>query len=315
MDGMTDLAIDVSATHQHTLKSRIECVGIALHSGAKVAMSLAPAAPDTGIVFRRTDLGLDIPARHNLVTETRLCTQLSHPDHPHVHIRTVEHVMAALAGTGIDNAVVTVDGPELPILDGSAAPIVFLIDCAGRIGQSTPRRAIQIVKPVRVEYRGASAELRPGGATLDLSLSIDFPAAAIGRQALTLSLTEPGFRAALANARTFTLVQEIEAMQQAGLARGGSLKNAIVVDGERVLNPEGLRAPNEFVRHKMLDAIGDLALAGARIHGRFVAHRTGHALHNRLLRALFADTTAWRIVSLEPAGWSQSQYGVAAKAA
>ncbi len=315
MDGMTDRSMDVSATRQHTLKSRIECVGIGLHSGAKVAMSLMPASADTGIVFRRTDLGLDIPARHDLVTETRLCTQLSHPDHPHAHIRTVEHVMAALAGTGVDNAIVTVDGPELPILDGSAAPIVFLIDCAGRASQAAPRRAIEIIKTVRVEHGGASAELRPGGATLDLSLSIDFPAAAIGRQALTLSLTEPGFRAALADARTFTLAQEIEAMQQAGLARGGSLKNAIVVDGERVLNPEGLRAPNEFVRHKMLDAIGDLALAGARIHGRFVAHRTGHALHNRLLRALFADPTAWRMVTLEPAGWSQAQYSLAAKAA
>jgi UDP-3-O-[3-hydroxymyristoyl] N-acetylglucosamine deacetylase len=315
MDGMTDRSIDVSATRQHSLKSRIECVGVALHSGAKVAMSLMPAPADTGIVFRRTDLGLDIPARHNLVSETRLCTQLSHPDHPQAHIRTVEHVMAALAGTGIDNAIVAVDGPELPILDGSAAPIVFLIDCAGRISQAAPRQAIEILKTVRVEHGGASAELRPGGATLDLSLSIDFPAAAIGRQALTLSLTEAGFRSALADARTFTLVQEIEAMQQAGLARGGSLKNAIVVDGERVLNPEGLRAPNEFVRHKMLDAIGDLALAGARIHGRFVAHRTGHALHNRLLQALFADPTAWRMVSLEPAGWSQAQYGLAAKAA
>jgi UDP-3-O-[3-hydroxymyristoyl] N-acetylglucosamine deacetylase len=315
MDGMTDLLIDVSETRQHTLKSRIDCVGVGLHSGAKVAMSLLPAPVDTGIVFRRTDVGADIPARHDLVSETRLCTQLSHPEQPGVHVRTVEHVMAALAGTGIDNVVVAVDGPELPILDGSAGPIVFLIDCAGRVAQAAPRQAIEVLKTVQVSHDGASAELRPGGPTLDLALTIDFPSAAIGRQALSLSLTEQGFRASLATARTFTWVQEIEAMQQAGLARGGSLKNAIVVDGERVLNPEGLRAPNEFVRHKMLDAVGDLALAGAPIHGRFVAHRTGHALNNRLLRALFADESAWRMVSLEPAGWSQTQYGVAAKAA
>jgi UDP-3-O-[3-hydroxymyristoyl] N-acetylglucosamine deacetylase len=315
MDGMTDLLIDVSATRQHTLKSRIDCVGVGLHSGAKVAMSLLPAPADTGIVFRRTDVGADIQARYDLVSQTRLCTQLSHALRPDVHVRTVEHVMAALAGTGIDNVVVAVDGPELPILDGSAAPIVFLIDCAGRVAQSAPRQAIEVLKTVQVGHDGASAELRPGGPTLDLALSIDFPSAAIGRQALSLSLTEQGFRASLATARTFTWVQEIKAMQQAGLARGGSLKNAIVVDGERVLNPEGLRAPNEFVRHKMLDAVGDLALAGARIHGRFVAHRTGHALNNRLLRALMADESAWRMISLEPAGWSQSQYGVAAKAA
>jgi len=323
MDGMTDLSSDVPATRQHTLKSRIDCVGIGLHSGAKVAMSLLPAAPDTGIVFRRNDLGLDIPARHDRVTDTRLCTQISHPDRPGVHIRTVEHVMAALAGTGIDNAVVAVDGPEMPVLDGSAAPIVFLIDCAGRLAQSAPRHAIEILRPVRVELGEASAELRPGGvvsgaagvAALEMSLSIDFAAEAIGRQALTLSLTERNFRQILSGARTFTLLHEIEAMQQAGLAQGGSLKNAIVVDGGRVLNPEGLRAPDEFVRHKLLDAVGDLAMAGCPIRGRFVAHRTGHALNNRLLRALFADARAWRMVSMEPASWSTTPYGVAARAA
>jgi len=315
MDGMTDLTIEMTSTRQHTLKSRIDCVGVALHSGAKASLSLLPAAPDTGIVFRRTDLGLDIQARYDRVTDTRLCTQISHPDHPDVHIRTVEHVMAALAGTGIDNAIVAVDGPEVPVLDGSAAQIVFLIDCAGRVSQAAPRQAIEIVRAVRVEQGDAFAELRPGGPTLDLALTIDFQASAIGRQALSLSMTEQGFRAVLAGARTFTLLQEIEAMQQAGLARGGSLKNAIVVDGDRVLNPEGLRAPDEFVRHKLLDAVGDLAMAGAPIHGRFVAHCTGHALNNRLMRALFADSKAWRMVSLEQAGWSSGSYGMAAKAA
>jgi UDP-3-O-[3-hydroxymyristoyl] N-acetylglucosamine deacetylase len=308
MDGMTDLALDVSSTRQHTLKSRIDCVGVGLHSGQKVAMSLLPAPADTGIVFRRTDLGFDIPALHNLVTDTRLCTRVSHPDHPGVHVRTVEHVLAALSGTGIDNVIVAVDHAELPVLDGSAAPVVFLIDCAGRENQGAPRQAIEILKTIRVEHGNAFAELRPGGPSLEMALSIDFAAEAIGRQALSLTLTEPGFRGVLASARTFTMLEEIEAMQQAGLALGGSLKNAVVVDGPRVMNPEGLRAPDEFVRHKLLDAVGDLALAGARIHGRFVAHCSGHALNNRLLRALFADAMAWRSVSMEPAGWVQTQF-------
>jgi UDP-3-O-[3-hydroxymyristoyl] N-acetylglucosamine deacetylase len=316
MDGMTGAPIDVSAGRQHTLKSQIDCVGVGLHGGEKVSLSLLPAAPGTGIVFRRTDLGIDIPARHDWVTDTRLCTQLSHPDHPGAQVRTVEHVMAALAGTGIDNAVICVDGPELPVLDGSAAPIVFLIDCAGRIAQAAPRQILRIIKPVRVEQNGAFAELRPGGGgALDMALSIDFAAAAIGRQALSLTLTEAGFRKLLAGARTFTMLHEIEALQQAGLARGGSLKNAIVVDGDRILNPEGLRAPDEFVRHKLLDAVGDLALAGAPIHGRFIASRTGHALNNRLLRALMADESAWQLDPVESIGWGASGYGMAARAA
>jgi UDP-3-O-[3-hydroxymyristoyl] N-acetylglucosamine deacetylase len=312
---MTDLAIDLAAARQHTLKTAICCTGVALHSGAKVCMTLLPAAQDTGIVFRRTDLNLDIPARYDLVTDTTLCTQLTHPDDPRVHVRTVEHVMAALAGLAVDNAVVAVDGPELPVLDGSSAPVVFLIDCAGRVVQDAPRRAIEVLKTVRVEHNGASAELRPGGNSLDMSLSIDFTAAAIGRQSISLRLTEATFRGTLAAARTFTMAQEIEAMQLAGLARGGSLKNAVVVDGAKVLNPEGLRVPDEFVRHKVLDAVGDLALSGARLQGRFVAHRTGHALNNRLLRALFADDAAWRMTAEEPAVWARASYGVVAKAA
>ncbi len=315
MDGIADLSLNLRAARQHTLNSEISCVGVGLHSGARVRLSLRPAAADTGIIFRRTDLGIDIAARHDTVIDSRLCTQIAHKAHAQASVRTVEHVMAALAGTGIDNAVVALDGPEVPVLDGSSGPFVFLIDCAGRVQQTAPRQAIEILRPVRVEQGEAFAELRPGGATLDLALSIDFPAAAIGRQALSLSLTEQGFRRVLAEARTFTMLSEIEAMQQAGLALGGSLQNAVVVDGDRVLNPEGLRAPDEFVRHKMLDAVGDLALAGAPIHGRFLAHRTGHALNNRLLRALFADTAAWRMVSLEPSGWSSANFALSAQAA
>ena len=314
MDGITDIKF-VHATHQHSLKSAISCVGTGLHSGKRVNLSLSPAPVGTGIVFRRSDLRIDIAARFDAVTDTRLCTQIAHPDHPHATVCTVEHVMAALAATGIDNAVVTLDGPELPVLDGSSAPFVFLIDCAGRAKQAAPRQMIEILRPVRVSLGEATAELRPGGATLDLAMSIDFAAPAIGRQALSLSLTEQGFRSVLAGARTFAMLHEIEAMQAAGLALGGSLENAIVVNGACVLNPEGLRAPDEFVRHKMLDAVGDLALAGAPIHGRFIAHRTGHALNNKLLRALFADARNWRTISHEAPAWSATTYPAVAKAA
>ena len=314
MDGIAELKMGVQATRQHTLKTAISCLGTGLHSGRPVRFSLLPALPDTGIVFRRTDLGIDIPARHDRVSDTRLCTRIAHPDRPEACVGTVEHVMAALAATGVDNAVVAVDGPEIPVLDGSSAPFLFLIDCAGRLPQAAPREVIEVLRTVSVSMGEAFAELRPGGATLDLALSIDFSARAIGRQALSLSLSEQGFRRELAGARTFTMLHEIEAMQAAGLALGGNLDNAVVVDDARVVNPAGLRAPDEFVRHKMLDAVGDLALAGAPIHGRFVAHRTGHALNNRLLHALFTDASAWRMVSLEPAGWSQS-YAPVAKAA
>jgi UDP-3-O-[3-hydroxymyristoyl] N-acetylglucosamine deacetylase len=314
MDGLPQtLAADSLISCQRTLKSGISCVGIGLHSGHRVRLSLHPAEAGAGIVFRRTDLGVDIPARHDFVADTRLCTMLALPDQPGALVGTVEHVMSALYACGIDNAIVAVDGPEVPVFDGSAAPFMFLIDCAGRVDQDEPRQAIEILRTIRVENGEAFAELRPGTANLDLALSIDFSAAAIGRQALTLKLTETRFRAVLAHARTFTLLEEIEAARAAGLARGGSLENAIVVDGAKVLNPAGLRAPDEFVRHKMLDAVGDLALAGGPIHGRFVSHRGGHALNNRLLRAVLADPTAWRTVALAQASWSG--YGFAARAA
>jgi UDP-3-O-[3-hydroxymyristoyl] N-acetylglucosamine deacetylase len=296
MDGLPESLRPLAAvTCQHTLKSAISCVGTGLHSGRRVNMTLKPSGPGTGIVFRRTDLGVDIRAAHDHVVDTRLCTQLCLPGRPDARVGTVEHVMAALAAAGVDNVVVELDGPEVPVFDGSSAPFLFLIDCAGLLDQAAPRQTIEILQPVRVEAEGgAFAELRPGTVGLDMALSIDFPAAAIGRQALSLSLTERSFRAELAHSRTFTMLAEIEAMQAAGLARGGSLANAVVVDGARVVNPEGLRRRDEFVRHKLLDAVGDLALAGAPLQGRFLAHKTGHALNNKLLRALFASARNWR---------------------
>ena len=301
MDGLPESMRPLAAsTSQHTLKSPISCVGIGLHSGKRVNLGLLPADAGTGIVFRRTDLEVEIAARHDTVTQTTLCTQLGQAGRPEAGIGTVEHLMAALSAAGVDNAIVTLDGPEVPVFDGSSAPFLFLIDCAGIAEQNAPRQVIEILRPVRVEADGgAFAELRPGAIGLDLAISIDFPAAAIGRQALSLTLSGRGFRRDLARARTFTMLSDIEAMQQAGLALGGSLSNAIVVDGARVLNPEGLRMPDEFVRHKLLDAVGDLALAGGPIQGRFVAHKTGHALNNRLLRAVFADAANWRMVQAD----------------
>jgi len=304
MDGLPhNIPLQTAPQRQSTLKAPIDCVGVGLHGGGRVRLGLLPAAPGTGIVFRRTDLGREIPARFDRVVDTRLCTVLGLPDEPAVRVGTVEHVLAALAGAGVTNAVVEVDGPEAPIHDGSAASFLFLVDCAGVVAQDAPAATIEVRRTVRVSHGAAFAELRPYPFGLDMGFSIAFDAAAIGRQALTLHLTLDAFRGELARARTFTLASEIEAMRAEGLARGGSLDNAVVVDGARVLNPGGLRMADEFVRHKLLDAVGDLALAGAPLRARFVAHRGGHALTNQLLRALFADAANWRlhIPSVEPA--------------
>ena len=305
MDGLPQMTpiLDSLGHWQQSLKAPIGCVGTALHSGQRVSLTLRPAEPGHGIVFRRTDLGRDVPARFDHVVDTRLSTVLADKRWASARVGTVEHVLAALAGLGIDNALVELDGPEVPILDGSAAPFVFLIECAGIAVQAAPRRTVEILRPVRVIDGVAFAEFRPASGAargLDMALSIDFAAAAIGRQAVSLRLTPETFRRELAQARTFGLLEEVEALRTAGLALGGSLDNAVVVDGDRVLNPGGLRAPDEFVRHKLVDAVGDLALAGAMLRGRFVAHRSGHSLNNRLLHALFADVSAWREAALQP---------------
>lgn len=290
---------DGDAAVQHTLKTVISCAGTGLHSGRPVTVTLHPAPAGQGIVFHRTDLGVSIPARFDRVVDTRLCTVLGLDD---ARVGTVEHLMAALAGAGVDNATVAVDGPELPVLDGSAEPWIFLLDCAGLLAQSAPRPVIDVLRTVRVEDGDAFAELRPGSSGLELALCIEFDAAAIGRQACTFRLgCSPGeFRRELAGARTFAQRHEIDGLRRLGLARGGSLDNAVVVDGADVLNPTGLRMQDEFVRHKLLDAVGDLALAGGLLQGRFVGHKSGHALNNRLLRALFADDRNW--AAAEPAG-------------
>jgi UDP-3-O-[3-hydroxymyristoyl] N-acetylglucosamine deacetylase len=308
MDGPTGHTVteaNRSLWTQRTLKSRIPCVGTALHSGRRVSLTLLPAPADHGIVFRRTDLGRDIPATFNRVVDTRFCTTIGEGS---ARMGTIEHLMAALAGAAVDNALIEVDGPEVPIMDGSAAPFSFLIECAGIVSLETPRKVIEILHPVRVTDGKASAELRPfdnseAGTsipTLDIEISIDFAEPAIGRQTRSLRLTPENFREAVAPARTFALASDINHLRELGYAKGGSLDNAIVVDGSKILNPGGLRMNDEFVAHKLLDAIGDLALAGAALHGRFIADRPGHSLNNKLLRALFARSNAWAEITRDP---------------
>ncbi|WP_439597389.1 UDP-3-O-acyl-N-acetylglucosamine deacetylase [Falsiroseomonas sp.] len=296
MDGF--LPIDLR--RRKTLKTAIGCVGVGLHSGRRVSLTLRPATAGTGILFRRSDLGIDIPARFDRVVDTRLCTALVAEGAPHARIGTVEHVMAALAGAGVTDAILELDGAEVPILDGSAAPFLFLIDCAGTISLDAPAPVIEVLRPIRVEEKDAFVELQPAHVPgFEATMSIDFPSTAIGSQTVQMRLTPAAFRAGVADARTFTLAEEIARLRAAGLAQGGSLENAIVVDGPLVLNPGGLRRPDEFVRHKLLDVVGDLALAGAALSARFVGHRSGHALNNKLLRALFAERAAWRMVDGE----------------
>ncbi len=294
LDGMSDLYD--AATHtassallQRTLKSPIHCSGIGLHSGKTINLTLVPAEPDTGILFRRIDLkngARDIQARFDAVVDTRMCTTIAN-DH-HGSVATIEHLMAALAGCGIDNIIVELDGPEVPVMDGSSEPFVFLIDCAGVVEQAAERSIIRVKRPVRVEQGEGFASLEPGR-RFTMAMGIDFNSRAIGRQDIFLEVSDLTFKRELAQARTFGFLHEVEAMRKAGLALGGSLDNAVVIDGDAVLNVGGLRFDDEFVRHKALDCIGDLALAGGPILGHFKGRRTGHDLNNKLLRALFSD--------------------------
>ncbi len=280
---------------QTTLKRAVSCTGIGLHNGHQIRLSLHPAAANSGIVFRRVDLpGTPvIPARYDRVSDLVLCTTLAVDD---VKVATVEHLLAALAGLGIDNARVDVDGPEVPVMDGSSAPFVGLIEQAGTLGLSTPRRYIRILAPIEVRDGNRVARLEPGYG-FSVAVAIDFDSAAVGRQAVEVELDDGAFKAELASARTFGFAHEVQQLQAMGLARGGSLDNAVVIDGDRILNDGGLRFGDEFARHKALDALGDLYLAGAPIIGRFHGERSGHALNNRLLHELFAQPESWCFAS------------------
>lgn len=284
---------------QRTLKSLIRATGVGLHSGVKVNMTLRPAAIDTGVVFHRTDLEPPVTLRANpySVGDTRLASCLEQDG---AKIATVEHLMSALAGMGIDNVYIDVDAAEIPIMDGSAAPFVFLIQSAGIEEQNAPKKFIRVKKTVRVEEGDKWAQLDPmDGFRLIFSIVFDHPAVDRSGQAVSVDFAEHSYVREVARARTFGFVQDVEAMRSQGLALGGSLDNAIVMDEYRVLNSDGLRYSDEFVKHKVLDAVGDLYLAGHPLLGSFSAHKSGHALNNRLLRELLADETAWEYAVFE----------------
>ena len=284
---------------QHTLAGPAGFAGVGVHSGRHVNVTLHPAPADTGVVFVRVDLpapGNRIPVRPESVVGTQLNTEVGAGGG--VTVSTVEHLLAAFAALSVDNVVVEVDGPELPIMDGSAQPFIDLIDRAGRKAQNAPRRYIEIMAPIEVIAGDKRAALTPCSTArpgLEVDFEIAFRSAAIGRQRIQLRVDETTFRRELAAARTFGFVHEVEALRAQGLARAGGLENAVVVDGDRVLNPEGLRFTNEFVRHKALDAVGDLYVLGAPVLGRFEGRYAGHALNNALIRAVGAEPMAWRI--------------------
>lgn len=292
MPGVTGIA------SQHTLSKAVSCRGVGLHSGHTITMTLRPAPAGHGIVFRRTDAGAEIRAHWSNTIASPLCSVLT--DAGGTRVATIEHLMAALAGCEIDNALIELDGAEVPVLDGSAAPFLEMIARAGPVMQDAPRRAIKICNPVQVTADGASAALLPAHG-FSMSFEIDFDNPLIRRQDLMISFEPDTFRSELSRARSFCLLDEVNRMRAAGFARGGSLDNAVVISGDRILNRGGLRYGDEFVRHKLLDAYGDLYLAGAPLIGHFHGCRSGHALTRRLLLELFADPTAWCETTL-PAG-------------
>jgi UDP-3-O-[3-hydroxymyristoyl] N-acetylglucosamine deacetylase len=283
---------------QTTLQTAVRFRGAGLHSGHLVRLTVLPAPADHGIVFRRVDVAPDIaeiPATWRFAEPAQLCTRIRNK--AGVHVDTIEHLMAALAGCGIHNALVEVDGPEVPILDGSAAPFVRSFVAAGIEGLGAPIRALRLLAPVEVRMGQAEARLDPAPG-LQISFHIDFEDAAIGRQSKHLSMSNGSFVRELSDSRTFCRQRDVDAMHAAGLALGGTYENAVVVDGARVLSPGGLRHADEPVRHKMLDALGDLALAGMPLLARYTGVRAGHAVTGRLLETLFATPDIWRIVTL-----------------
>jgi UDP-3-O-[3-hydroxymyristoyl] N-acetylglucosamine deacetylase len=283
---------------QRTVKNSIHCRGVGLHSGVKTSLTLLPAPPDTGIVFRRTDAagaGAEIAATWTNAIESALCTTLTNGEG--VVVATIEHLMAAFAGAELDNVIVEIDGPEVPIMDGSAAPFVFLIECAGLREQDAPRRAIKILKPITVGDASKSAALLPDHG-FSMSFEIDFASRAVNRQDISIVFDSETFKSEIARARTFGFLHDLDRMRAAGLARGGSLDNAVVVSGDIILNEGGLRYTDEFVRHKLLDALGDCYLAGHPLIGHFRGQRSGHSLNRQILEALFADPEAWCYTTL-----------------
>ena len=286
---------------QRTLKNVIRATGVGLHTGEKVYLTLRPAAPDTGIVFRRVDLdpAVDIPAKAENVGDTRLSTTLMKDG---VRISTVEHLLSAFAGLGIDNAFVDVSAPEVPIMDGSAGPFVFLIQSAGVEEQRAAKRFIRITKPVEINDGDKIARFEPfEGFKVSFGIDFDHPAMQEDLRRSVIDFSSTSFVKEVSRARTFGFLRDIEMLRENGLALGGSMDNAIVVDDFRVLNEDGLRYEDEFVKHKILDAIGDLYLLGHSLIGAFIGYKSGHELNNRLLKALIAQPEAWEEVTFDDA--------------
>lgn len=285
---------------QRTLKQTIQTTGVGLHTGKKVTLILRPAPENTGIIYRRTDLNpaVDFPVNAKSVRDTMLCTCLINEDN--VRISTVEHINAALAGLGIDNLIIEVNAPEIPIMDGSAAPFMYLLLDAGITEQKAPKSFLRVKEKIRVEIDDKWAEIKPyNGFKLDFTIDFKHPAIDSSTQRYQMEFSSEAFLRQLSRARTFGFMRDIEYLQSKGLCLGGSLDCAIVVDDYRVLNEEGLRFEDEFVRHKMLDTIGDLYMCGHNIIGAVTCYKSGHALNNQLLQALLAKQEAWEYVTYE----------------
>lgn len=284
----------VACMSRRTLARDIAIEGVALHSGINVHMTLSPAPMGTGVVFRRSDLEVDIPARYDAVTETNLGTVIASGD---ARVGVVEHLMAAVAGAEIDDLLVTLDGPEPPILDGDALSYLALLERAEFENQPQPRQAIKVLRRVDVAHKEASAALLPSN-TLEYDFEIEFPTSVIGRQTYSFVFSPDNFRREIAPARTFGFFHELDQLKKMDRGHGASLANTLAIDGDKIVNADLMRFPDEFVRHKILDAIGDMALAGAPLIARFEGKRSGHALNNALLRALFDDPANYTAVNL-----------------
>ncbi len=284
---------------QRTLQNMIRATGVGLHSGEKVYLTMRPAPIDTGIVFRRVDLDpvVEIPARAGYVTETMLCTGLTHDGGKAM---TVEHLMSALAGLGVDNAYIELSAPEVPIMDGSSGPFVFLLQSAGIVEQNAPKRFIRILKTVEVRDGDKIARFEPyNGFRLGFTVEFNHPAIPASRSRAVVEFSTENYIKEVSRARTFGFMHDLEFMRERNLGLGGSMDNAIVLDEFRVLNDDGLRYADEFVRHKILDAVGDLYLAGGPILGAYEGFKSGHALNNKLVRALLAERSSWDEVVFE----------------
>lgn len=284
---------------QTTIQNPISCYGIGVHSGKTTHLTLKPAQENTGIVFVRTDLSSEInfiKASYANVTETSLCTGIKNSNS--VKVTTIEHIMAAIWGCGIDNMIIELDGEEVPVMDGSSKPFVFMIECAGRKLQKAPKKFLKILKEVKAVHKDCEIIAAPAN-SLNVDLTIEFESKAIGKQNFILSGAE-SFKSEIADARTFGFLHELDYLKSKGLAKGASLENAIGIDKDVIMNPDGLRYEDEFVRHKLLDFVGDLYTAGTPIVGAFSAYKTSHALNNHFLRELFADSTNYIWVDARP---------------